>query len=105
MKSSQELQRILNPARFSGMSGKMQQIVASVLEMDADDRVIDQLYITSDGHLLAQHIGDIGYNHFIGSADDLESNWSRLLDAVNDELTPQLRREANKLYQTNIQRS
>jgi len=73
------LARKLHPGRFPGMSSKMAAIVGCILDRQFTDPSIAALVNTSDGYVLAQREGDIGYNDFIGTRLDLELNWERLL--------------------------
>ena len=77
----------LNPRRFSAMSPKMAAIVGYILSQNWG--VINGLMVTSDGFVLAQVNGDVGYNHFIGAESDLQRNWKELLNVADlgqDEL-------------------
>jgi hypothetical protein len=40
------------------------------------------LVIISDGFVLAEHVGEVGANDFIGEESDLFRNWNALLDAA-----------------------
>ena len=76
----------LFPDRFTGMSGKMAAIVACVLgERDWTQPILDELFITKDGVVLGRHLGDVGFNSFIGAAADFWDNWRRLLVAAELE--------------------
>jgi hypothetical protein len=77
------LAHYLNPARFSNMSGKMAAIVGCIVGEKFTNPAIRKLYRTSDGFILAEHEGDVGANHFIGTMSDLERNWVTLLNAAN----------------------
>jgi hypothetical protein len=93
----------LDPRRFTAMSPKMAAIVACILDDQATFRtqpVIVELCITSDGGLLARHAGDIGFNDFIGSADDLERNLTQLEIAA--ELTPDEIDQFDALVRTRV---
>ncbi len=87
----------LHPTRFTAMSGKMTAIVAHILDQKWTSPTIAELVITSDGHLLARHEGDCGFNNYIGRAVDLECNWKRLLVAA--ELSDAERQEAEAAYE------
>ena len=69
----------LHPRRFSAMSPKMASIVAYILGQEWVTPQVNGLMVTSDGFLLAQVKGDIGYNHFIGDESDFVRNWDDLL--------------------------
>ena len=62
----------LHPARFPGMSPKMAAIVASFLGQDWVSPRLGSFSITSDGFVMSGR-------HFLGSAEDFESNIARLL--------------------------
>jgi len=57
----------LHPKRFDGMSGKMAAIVGYILDEALTNPAINELVVTSDGFVLAQHDGDVGDNDFMGS--------------------------------------
>ena len=90
----------LHPRRFPGMSGKMAAIVAHILGEHWTDPEIAELVITGDGLVLARQDGDVGCNHIIGSAQDLERNWRFLLVAAG--LTPEEVEACQALYQTRV---
>ena len=87
----------LHPARFTGMSGKMAAIVAYILDQTWTSPIIAEITATSDGHLLARHDGDSGFNNYIGRLADLEANWKRLLVAAG--LTDAERQDAEAAYE------
>ena len=68
----------LHPSRFTAMSDKMAALVGFILKAEWTTPQINELAITSDGILVAD-------GHWIGSASDLERNWSNLLRSA--ELT------------------
>jgi hypothetical protein len=86
----------LNPSRFTAMSPKMASIVAHILGQEWVNPQVNSLMVTSDGFVLAQVKGDVGYNHFIGAEDDLQTNWRNLLDCAT--LGDEERATAEKLY-------
>ena len=87
----------LHPGRFPGMSPKMAAIVSYVLgEGEWTDPAIQEMAIASDGGVLAGHVGDVGLNDFIGSAEDLERNVRNLLDVAG--LTDEERAEWDRIY-------
>jgi len=94
------LTKKLHPARFPDMSGKMAAIVGCILHRQYTNPRIAELVITADGCVLGRHQGDIGYNDFIGSRSDLESNWKRLLDGA--ELSDGARKLAEREYRRHI---
>jgi hypothetical protein len=90
------LKEKLNPLRFSAMSPRMGSIVAYILGEDWVTPQVNGLMVTSDGFVLGQVKGDLGYNHFIGAESDLKGNWKELLCVASlghDECTL-----ADKLY-------
>ena len=91
----------LHPRRFPNMSGKMAAIVGHILGIEVTDPVIDALFVTSDGFVLAQHVGDCGANDFIGAYAELRSNWVRLLNATCD-LTPGERHQAEIIFANKV---
>lgn len=82
MTCSPSIIKKLNPARFDGISPKMSAIVGCIVGKAFTTPVIAEFHISSDGFMLARHDNDIGFNDFIGSAEDFESNWTRLLDVA-----------------------
>ncbi len=91
----------LHPSRFTGMSGKMTAIVAYVLGQHWTEPQIAELII-NDGVVLAREVGDVGYNTFIGSAQDLETNVSNLLAVAG--LTEHERAIWDTLYSARVKR-
>jgi hypothetical protein len=87
----------LHPSRFTAMSGRMAAIVAHLVGCQWTSPAIAELAVTSDGHVLARHLGDCGHNDYIGTVEQLETNWQRLLDAA--DLTIAERQEAEDAYQ------
>ena len=87
----------LHPTRFTAMSGKMAAIVACILGQNWTLPCIAELVITSDGHLLARHEGDCGFNNYIGLVAEFEANWKRLLIAAG--LTDAERQDAEAAYE------
>lgn len=69
----------LFPGRFPGMSPKMAAIVGYVCGEKYTKPSIEELVVTSDGFVLARLEGDIGANDLVGSYDDLDRNWKRLM--------------------------
>jgi hypothetical protein len=57
-----------------GLSPKMTAIMGYLLKQDFTDPEITSIVITTDGCVMAQPEGDIGYNDFLGSEDDLRRN-------------------------------
>jgi hypothetical protein len=90
------LRKKLHPNRFSGISNRMIALVACVIGEHWTSPRIVSLCVTSDGFLLAMQEGDCGFNDFIGTADEFESNWNRLLDCA--DLTTEERNQAERLY-------
>ena len=82
---------------FTAMSGRMAAIVACILGCKWTLPAIAELLVTADGHILARNEGDYGHNDYIGTVEDLEPNWRRLLDIAN--LTAAERQEAETAYQ------
>lgn len=72
----------LHPGRFPNMSPKMAAIVGCVLGRDWTNPRLAQIQVLGDGSVLGRHLGDIGFNDFIGHRDDLTDNWTRLLDCA-----------------------
>jgi hypothetical protein len=70
----------LDPRRFPHMSPLMTAFVGLITERRYSSPAIVDLVETSDGHLLAQVEGDIGYNVHIGPYyEALLDNWGNLL--------------------------
>jgi hypothetical protein len=94
------LREKLNPARFTAMSGVMAAVVGHFIGEKFTEPHIESIVITSDGFVLAMHEGEIGYNHFVGSASNLKLNWHNLLDAA--DLTDHERDEAFRLFNLKV---
>jgi hypothetical protein len=86
----------LHPRRFPGMSGKMAAIVGYILGEVWSKPSIAEMVVTSDGFVLAQNEGHVGFNTIIGTAADLERNWNNLLRATG--LTSEEQKLADKHY-------
>jgi hypothetical protein len=84
----------LHPARFPGMSGKMAAVVGCILGRRWTRPRIVELVVTSDGWVLARNSGHIGFDTIVGTAADMERNWSNLLRAAG--LTSEERQEAGE---------
>ena len=76
------LTRKLHPSRFPHMSNKMAAIVAYILDEQWTSPRITEMAITSDGQVLTAMDGEVGLNHIIGGAKDLDRNIEDLLDAA-----------------------
>ncbi len=90
----------LHPRRFPGMSGKMAAIVGYILGEVWSKPSIAEMVVTSDGFVLAQNEGHVGFNTIIGTAADLERNWNNLLRAAG--LTGEERHEACERYRKTV---
>jgi len=90
----------LHPSRFEGMSPKMAAIVGYVCDEQFTDPAINELVITSDGFVLAEHVGEVGANTMMSEESDLLRNWRNLLDAAG--LTPEERSEAEAAYRDHV---
>jgi hypothetical protein len=62
-----------DPARFK-TGPKLMAILGALFDEDWVEPRLCGLKATSDGFLMAQEHGDLGYNHFIGSMDDVKRN-------------------------------
>ena len=91
-KTLAELKDRLHPKRFTEMSPKMASIVAYILGENWVTPQVSGIMVTSDGFALASVQGDLGYNHFLGAASDLENNLERLEQAAG------LNEEQRKLF-------
>jgi hypothetical protein len=91
------LKEKLHPKRFPNMSPKMGALVACILNEDWTVPRLMSLFVTSDNMVLAMEQGDIGYNHFIGSLDEVSRNWENLLNVAGVTRAEWL--EADTLYQ------
>lgn len=90
----------LNPRGFTAMSPKMGSIVAYILGQEWVTPQVNGLMVTSDGFVLGQVKGDIGYNHFIGAESDLARNWDELLKCAG--LGPDEYTLAEKLFSEKV---
>ena len=100
MPTNPELIKKLHPQRFKGISGKMSAIVGYILGLSLTNPEISDICITSDNHVLAAHRGDIGCNDMLGSKENLEDNWQRLLEVA--DLTEAETLEAQMLYNKRV---
>jgi hypothetical protein len=92
--------------RFPGMSSKMGAILGCILGQSWTNPELIELTVTSDGMLLGRQSNDCGFNEFLGSESDLQSNWERLLNAVANSstgLTKDERTMMEALYQSAVQ--
>jgi hypothetical protein len=90
----------LHPSHFTAMSPKMGSIVAYILGQEWVTPQVNALMVTSDGFVMAQVKGDMGYNHFIGEESGLINNWRQLLNAAG--LGDEERAMAEKLYDEKV---
>ncbi len=74
-----ELVKKLHPSRFPGMSSKMAAIVGYFIGEVYTNPAIVGLYVTVDGHCLAQSEGEVGYNVYVGVFAEVERNWRELV--------------------------
>ncbi|MDR3707174.1 MAG: hypothetical protein P4L33_02655 [Capsulimonadaceae bacterium] len=63
-------------------SGKMIAILGCICNVRATEPAIESLLITSDGGLLVQHKGDLGFNDFMGTAESLDTNLRGVCDVL-----------------------
>ena len=82
----------LHPRRFSAMSPMMSAIVGFLVDESYTTPRIEHLFVTTDGHVLAQPEGHVGADAYIGLADDLVHNLKKLFQAA--DLTKAERLEA-----------
>lgn len=92
----------LSPTRFAGMSPKMAAIVGCILGEPFTRLRMVEMVRTSDNFIMGMVEGDIGHNEFIGSGEDLDRNWTALLDVAG--LTEDERRHADGLFVQHIRR-
>ena len=92
----------LHPRRFPGMSGKMAALVGYILGRRWTRPKIVELVVTSDNWVLARNRGHVGFDTIIGTAADLERNWSNLLRAAG--LTDGERQEADGRFRQAVRR-
>lgn len=78
----------------------MAAIVGYVCDEKYTNPAINELVVTSDGFVLAEHIGEVGANTMMGEESDLLRNWRNLLDAAG--LTPEERKEAEAAYDSHV---
>jgi hypothetical protein len=84
----------LDPRRFPGMSGRMAAILGYFLGEEYTDPQVYSLSITSDGFLVSG-------NYFLGAAEDLENNVTRLLDCAG--VTKEEEAEFRRIMKQKIQ--
>jgi len=92
----------LNPKGFRLMTPKMGSIVAYILGQEWVTPQVNSLVVTGDGFVLAQVKGNSGYNHFLGSENDLARNWDELLHVA--DLAPDEYTLAEKLFSEKVMR-
>lgn len=92
----------LHPTRFNGMSGKMKAITAYLIGINdqVEGDAIEEMHVTTDGHLMARRRGEVGAE-FIGSYADLDRNWHGLIQAAGN-LTPDEAHDAEELLKSRI---
>jgi hypothetical protein len=73
--------RKLDPSRLR-VSGKFHAILGCMLGQRWTTPRITALCITSDGFVLAEEAGDVGFNHLIGDEADLRRNIRGVCRAV-----------------------
>ena len=82
----------LSPARYTAMSGKMAAIIQCILGEEFPDATvvggapIRHLTVTKDS-VLAEKVGEVGANEFLGSPEDFDYNIEKLLNVA--DLTPE----------------
>jgi hypothetical protein len=87
----------LNPNRFPDISGKMVAVVSCILRQDWAVPQIKSLWFSPDGTAWAMNEGDERYGHYVGNAIEVEREWKALL--ADADLTPEERKEAERLYE------
>jgi hypothetical protein len=95
-----ELAKLLNPNRFSAMSGKMAAIVGCIIGEPFTSPYLAELVVTSDGFVMGRASDDCGCNQWIGSETELRRNWLNLLDAAG--LTDEQRTLAEACYSRTV---
>lgn len=93
----ESMKKKLHPGRFSACSPRMAAIIGCIVGEKYTDPQMQSLCVTSDKFVLAMHVGDCGYNDFIGPLSEFRRNWDNLLKAA-DDLTKEERLEAQRLY-------
>jgi hypothetical protein len=81
------LQVKLDPRRFPNMSPEFAAVVGCLLKIHVTEPRLVAIYATSDGWLLGQNEGDIGYNEILGARDWLLENWNKLISLPELGLT------------------
>lgn len=100
---AENVKKKLNPERFPGMSPKMVAIVTYVLGMKHLTLPhIVELTVTSDGFLLARNDGEIGFDNFLGTAEDYKANWEKLITIPEMGLTPEEIAYVREMYREAI---
>ena len=87
----------LHPKRFPGMSGRMAAVIGYILGRRWTRPRIVELVVTSDNWVLARNAGQVAFDTIIGTAEDLERNWSNLMLAAC--LTSEEQQEVDERYQ------
>jgi hypothetical protein len=102
---SADLKTKLHPRRFSAMSPMMSAIVGFLVDEVYTTPTIEEIVVTTDGHVLARPQGHAGCDSYLGMACDLVNNLKNLFTAA--ELTKAERLEAavlvlNKIPQVHL---
>jgi hypothetical protein len=75
------LVRKLDPSRLR-VSNKFHAMLGCLLEQEWTTPLLTAMCITSDGHVLGEKEGDVGFNLYLGAEADLERNIRGVCRAV-----------------------
>jgi len=89
------LEEKLDPARFPKMSAEMAAVLGCIFKKDYTEPRIVRIYITMDGIVIGQHLGDTNRGTLLGPAAKFDREWADTLRAAN--LTAEERRLADRL--------
>ena len=81
------LQVKLDPRRFPNMSPEFAAVVGCLLQIHVTEPRLVEIMVTSDGWLLGQNEGDMGFNEFLGTRAWLLENWEKLISLPEVGLT------------------
>lgn len=95
------LKKKLHPQRFPGMSPLMAALVGWLVNEEFTNPSISAISVTSDGFLLVQKTGDIGFNDFIGDWKNAKDNFDNLFKAaeLNQDENDFVRERINNVLQ------
>lgn len=80
----------------------MAAVVGYVLDEKWTRPRITEMAVTSDGIVMVAQDGEVGLNHILGRAEDLDRNWEALVSCA--DLSPEEKAEARARFHERIRR-